>query len=153
MIRQAGEQSYSEADMEFMNGLFRELKGCFPAWGVHLKNTAIQDETKRQWLQSFRENSINSDELVKIGMIQARKQPTDFLPSCGKFAEWCRPKVHHEHRAQEKAAQVPVGRWLTDEGSKARIQAAKEATLEQLRKPSKKLTKEETDAMLKSLDR
>jgi hypothetical protein len=43
--------------------------------------------------------------------------------------------------------------WLTDTGSKARIKAAKEATLEQLRKPSKKLTKEETDAILENLKR
>ena len=139
--------------MEFMNELFRNLKGCFPAWGVHLKNTAIQDETKRQWLQSFRENGINSDELVKLGMIEARKQPTDFLPSPGKFGEWCKPTVHHEHRAQEKAALIPKMNWLEDKGSKARIQSAKDATLATVRNGSKRLTAEETAALLESLKR
>ena len=119
--------------MEFMNELFRNLKGCFPAWGVHLKNTAIQDETKRQWLQSFRENGINSDALVKLGMIEARKQPTDFLPSAGKFVSWCKPTVHWQHRAQEKAAQVPKGRWLTDTGSKERNNAAHKAMMDKFR--------------------
>ena len=116
--RQAGETNFSEYDMDFINGLFRELKGCFPAWAVHLKSTAIQDETKRQWLQSFRENGINSDELVKLGMIEARKQPTDFLPSPGKFGEWCKPTVHHEHRAQEKAALIPYAHRLRRDGAK-----------------------------------
>ncbi len=54
---------------------------------------------------------------------------------------------------KKEAAQVPVGRWLPDHNKQERIKAAKEATLKQLRKPSKKLTKEETDAILKSLDR
>jgi hypothetical protein len=139
--------------MEFVNELFRELKSCFPAWGVAIKSKAQQDETKRQWVKAFQENGINTKELVDIGMKEARKQPTDFFPSTGKFVSWCKPPVHWQHRAQEKAAQVPKGRWLTDTGSKERIKAAKEATLEQLRKPSKKLTKEETDAILANLKR
>lgn len=102
MSQQAGEQSFSEGDLEFINELFRELKGCFPAWAVHLKSAAIQDETKRQWLKSFAENGIDSDELTDKGMIQARKQPTDFFPSPGKFASWCRPPEHWEHVAQAK---------------------------------------------------
>ena len=133
-IRQGGEPSYSEADMEFMNELFRNLKGCFPAWGVHLKNTAVQDETKRQWLQSFRENGINSDALVKLGMIEARKQTTDFLPSPGKFGEWCKPKVHHEHRAQEKAALIPYAHRLRSDGAKVAGRSALDKMKSELNK-------------------
>lgn len=152
-LRQTGQPDFSKADMDFVNELFRELKSCFPAWGVAIKSGAQQDETKRQWVKSFMENRINTPELIEAGMVKARAQPSDFFPSPGKFVEWCRPKVHHEHRAQEKAAQVLRMNWLTDTGSKARIKAAKEATLEQLRKPSKKLTKEETDAILANLKR
>ena len=153
MIRESGLPDLSNDDIDRVNDLFRELKSCFPAWGVAIKSGAQQDETKRQWVKSFMENRINTPELIEAGMVKARAQPSDFFPSPGKFVEWCRPKVHHEHRAQEKAAQVPRMNWLTDTGSKARIKAAKEATLKQLRKPSKKLTKEETDAILKNLKR
>lgn len=152
-IRQTGQSDSFQADSEIINKLFRELKSCFPAWGVSIKTTAQQNETKRQWTISFMENGINSQELIDIGMKEARKHPKDFLIGCGTFVSWCKPAVHWQHRAQEKAAQVPKMRWLEDKGSKARIQAAKEATLEQLRKPSKKLTKEETDAILENLKR
>ena len=152
-LRQNGQSDFSQADTEFVNDLFRELKSCFPAWGVAIKSGAQQDETKRQWVKAFKENGINTKELVEIGMKEARKQPTDFFPSTGKFVSWCKPPVHWAHRTQEKAALIPKMNWLEDKGSVARIKAAAEATLARARAPSKKLTKEETDAMLKSLDR
>lgn len=54
---------------------------------------------------------------------------------------------------KQEAAQVPVGRWLADEGSKARNQEAIDKAVARSKAPIKKLTKEEHDAMLKSLDR
>ena len=89
--------------MDFVNELFRELKSCFPAWGVAIKSKAQQDETKRQWVKAFQENGINTKELVDIGMKEARQQPTDFFPSTGKFGSWCKPAVQWKHRSQEKA--------------------------------------------------
>ncbi len=132
-LRQTGQPDFSKADMDFVNDLFRELKSCFPAWGVAIKSKAQQDETKRQWVKAFQENGINTKELVDIGMKEARKQPTDFFPSTGKFVSWCKPPVHWQHRAQEKAAQVPKMRWLEDKGSKARIQAAKDKAMKIMR--------------------
>ena len=152
-LRQTGQPDFSKADMDFVNELFRELKSCFPAWGVAIKSKAQQDETKRQWVKAFQENGINTKELVDIGMKEARKQPTDFFPSTGKFVSWCKPPVHWAHRAQEKAALIPKMNWLEDKGSKARNKKAKDAVLEKSKAPIKKLTKEEHDAMLKSLDR
>jgi len=129
------------------------LKSCFPAWGVSIKGKAHQDETKRQWVKSFAENGINSQELVEIGMVEARKQPKAFMPSPGEFVSWCKPPVHWQHRAQEKASLIPKMNWLEDKGSKQRIQSAKEATLATVRNGSKRLTAEETAALLESLKR
>lgn len=97
-IRENGQETFNDGDIDLVNDLFRELKSCFPAWGIAIKSIPQQDETKRQWVKSFVENHINSIELIEKGMIQARKQPTDFFPSPGKFVEWCRPKEHFEHR-------------------------------------------------------
>ncbi len=54
---------------------------------------------------------------------------------------------------KQEAAQVPVGRWLTDEGSKARIFAAHDKAIAKSRASSKRLTAEETSALLESLKR
>ena len=132
-LRQTGQPDFSKADMDFVNELFRELKSCFPAWGVAIKSKAQQDETKRQWVKAFQENGINTKELVDIGMKEARKQPTDFFPSTGKFVSWCKPPVHWQHRAQEKAALIPKMNWLEDKGSKARVQAAKDKAMKIMR--------------------
>jgi len=131
MIRETGQVNLSDNDIDFINDLFRELKACFPAWAVHLKSTAIQDETKRQWVQSFRENGINSSDLVQKGMIHARKRPSAFFPAPGEFGEWCKPPQHWAQRAIQKADREnlkPYAR-LTDQGKKERAQAARDAAM------------------------
>jgi len=54
---------------------------------------------------------------------------------------------------KQEAAQVPVGRWITDDNKKARNQEAIDKAVARSKAPINKLTKEEHDAMLKSLDR
>lgn len=80
---------------ELVDSVFIQLGSIFPAWknawrGKNDQETARNiSSVKREWVKSFYENNINSVELVRNGLIMARKSDSDFIPSCGKFVKWC----------------------------------------------------------------
>lgn len=96
-----------------------------------------------------------TDEQIDKGLIAFSDTAAKFIPAATEFKALCRYNGSNREQAafEARAAKIPPKKWLTDTGSKERIKAAKEATLEQLRKPSKRLTKEETDAILENLKR
>lgn len=41
----------------------------------------------------MRESGVNSDLMVKVGMVKARAVREPWLPSPGQFCEWCKPSA------------------------------------------------------------
>lgn len=80
---------------ELVDSVFIQLGSIFPAWknawrGKNDQETARNiSSVKREWVKAFYENNINSVELVRNGLVMARKSDSDFIPSCGKFVKWC----------------------------------------------------------------
>ncbi|MET4862993.1 replication protein P [Morganella morganii] len=71
--------------------LFDNLMQIFPAASsTVLSSPEDISSTKRQWVLAFVENEIASVEQLKAGMRIARRQTSDFWPSCGKFISWCK---------------------------------------------------------------
>lgn len=51
---------------------------------------------KKQWILGFAENGIRSVEQVRQGMKGLRAKTDDFVPSIGKFIQWCKTIDYHE---------------------------------------------------------
>lgn len=94
----SSEQAEKAADL--INRLFKELKGCKPAWSTALKSKELEDETKRQFVKALIENKIRDWSVVEKGLAEARKNTGPFFPSTGEFIQWCLGTGEHwEHKA------------------------------------------------------
>lgn len=51
---------------------------------------------KQQWILGFAENGIRTVEQVRQGMKGLRAKTDDFVPSIGKFIQWCNTIDYHE---------------------------------------------------------
>ena len=99
------EDDYSGGE-KVVNQILVELKGMKTGWRAAFKSQAEVDRYKQQLLKACYEKGINTIELVNIGLEKARDDESDFLPSVGKFTNWCKPKKpreHHEHQAMTMA--------------------------------------------------
>ncbi|HEY3983056.1 replication protein P [Cedecea sp.] len=77
--------------VKLVDALFDNLIRLFPA-ARHTVLATPGDVVamKRQWILAFAENNITTVEQVRAGVRMARRQDSDFWPSCGKFIGWCR---------------------------------------------------------------
>lgn len=82
------EQLSQNAD-QFINWLFDELAGTFPAWKSAFESQQAITTAKRIWFETLSENKIKRTE-IQNGLRQARKSNKPFLPSVGQFIEWCK---------------------------------------------------------------
>lgn len=82
-----------------VNGLFKSLFAAKTGWraSFNTKDPVELDQAinllKKTWVKAFAENGINTPEQLQCGMKQVRKDPSQFLPSVGKFIEWCKPRA------------------------------------------------------------
>lgn len=87
-------EEFSPDDGRIINMLFNGLEVIFSAWSSQLPVDAEQrrrflDERKRQWLRGLKENNINTEEHIQVGLQRARQEPSNFPPSIGTFIQWC----------------------------------------------------------------
>jgi hypothetical protein len=92
-------------------------------------------------MQAFLDEGIRTQGQIEFGMIKARKQVSDFIPSPGQFIEWCKPTpemlglpplaaAHREAVRNAHPSMAGQGRWSHD----AVWHAAKECGFESLNK-------------------
>ena len=73
----------------FINWLFEELAGTFPAWKSAFDSQQSITTAKRIWFEALSENKIKRSE-IEQGLREARKSTNPFLPSVGQFIAWCK---------------------------------------------------------------
>ena len=73
----------------FINWLFEELAGTFPAWKSAFDSQQSITTAKRIWFEALSENKIKRSEISQ-GLREARKSTNPFLPSVGQFIAWCK---------------------------------------------------------------
>lgn len=73
----------------FINWLFEELAGTFPAWKSAFDSQQAITTAKRIWFEALSENKIKRSEISQ-GLRMARKSTNPFLPSVGQFIAWCK---------------------------------------------------------------
>ncbi|WP_392559328.1 replication protein P [Orbus mooreae] len=81
-------KNYEYYEKEF-NEIFKSLKGIFPSMSNIIRTQQEYDTLRREWISAFVENGLNLSQ-VEAGLVMARKQNSDFLPSVGKFISWCK---------------------------------------------------------------
>ena len=74
-----------------INQLFRQLRSIRTAWRQAWPDAKAYKESKATWLQAFIEKGICTQEQIDIGLIRCRAEPSDFIPSVGKFIQGCVP--------------------------------------------------------------
>jgi hypothetical protein len=74
-----------------INQLFRQLRSIRTAWRQAWPDKKSYVESKATWLKAFIENGICTQEQIDIGLIRCRAEPSDFIPSVGKFIQGCVP--------------------------------------------------------------
>lgn len=73
--------------------VFEQLKSIFPAWQYAWKDARAIDAAKVEWVKAFLEGNVNTIEQLREGFKHARASESDFLPSSGKFVQWCNKSV------------------------------------------------------------
>lgn len=97
--------SQNEKAASLINRLFKELKGCKPAWSAALKTKEFEDEAKRQYVKALVESNIRDWSVVEKGIAKARRHTGAFFPSTGEFVEWCLGEDEHFERARIRNSQ------------------------------------------------
>lgn len=85
------QQEQAHATGKVINQLFRQLRSIRTAWRQAWPDKKSYMESKATWLQAFIENGICTQEQIDIGLIRCRAEPSDFIPSVGKFIQGCTP--------------------------------------------------------------
>lgn len=77
---------------ELINRLFRDIRDCCPAWRQAWSSKQGLADAKLTWVTAFIENGISDwDNQIENGLRRLRVDPSDFVPSPGKFIGWCQP--------------------------------------------------------------
>jgi len=76
---------------EVVNGLFRRLRGIFPAWRQAWPSTEALDAAKAEWIKEFAAEGIRTLEQIEFGIQKCRKLKKPFAPSVGEFIAMCVP--------------------------------------------------------------
>lgn len=110
-----------------VNKLFREIRGARSGWRQAWPDTKALDEARVSWLKTFLENGISDwDNQVAYGMQQLRAEPSDWVPSPGKFVTWCQPTpevlglpslaaAYAEALSKSHPAMAAAARWTCPE--------------------------------------
>lgn len=76
---------------EVVNGLFRRLRGIFPAWRQAWPSTEALAAAKEEWIKEFASEGIRTLEQIEFGIEKCRKLKKPFAPSVGEFIAMCTP--------------------------------------------------------------
>ena len=81
----------NEEVASFINWLFDELQGIFPAFKQAWPSQPDFEKVKRVWTLAFTESDLKSMNQVKIGLRRFRASPNPFVPTAGQFIAMCKP--------------------------------------------------------------
>lgn len=102
-------QDQSHAVEVLINRLFREIRNARPAWRQAWGTKEARSSAKVTWVLALVEARVlDWDRQIEHGLRGLRAEPSDFVPSPGKFIEWCRPSpealgLQSVERAYEEA--------------------------------------------------
>lgn len=97
---------------ELINRLFREIRDARPAWRQAWPTTQALESSKVTWIKALFEGGITDwESQVEVGLRRLRAEPSDFVPSPGKFVEWCAPTAESLGLPAAEAAYAEACRY------------------------------------------
>lgn len=91
---------------EVVNGLFRRLRGIFPAWRQAWPSTEALAAAKEEWIKEFAAEGIRTIEQIEFGIEKCRKLKKPFAPSVGEFIAMCQPTP------EDFGMPAPAAAWI-----------------------------------------
>lgn len=92
-----------------INYVFQGLCGAKPSWRGGFKTEQDVDIYKQALALAFAENCITDPTMVLKGLAEARKDvESPFMPSTGKFLEWCKPGIIREYHVSKIPRELSV---------------------------------------------
>lgn len=79
----------NDTGAELFNEFFKRLKTHYPAWRQQLKSQEEHDMFKQELAKTLFDNRINTQEQLNIGLDNASKDKSSWLPAAGAFLEMC----------------------------------------------------------------
>ena len=89
----AAPRQLDEAAARVINGVFREIQSCCPAWKQAWLDDAALAAAKKSWTKGFMAAGIRSLDQVRFGIEWLRLRPDPWVPSCGEFVAHCQPSA------------------------------------------------------------
>ena len=83
--------SISDDAKIIIDDIFKELKGSCSAYGITMRTPEDESMVKKVWTKAFIEAGLVDLAAVKRGLRRVRHDPSDYIPSVGKFISWCKP--------------------------------------------------------------
>ena len=83
--------SISDDAKIIIDDIFKELKGSCSAYGITMRTPEDESMVKKVWTKAFIEAGLVDLAAVKRGLRRVRHDPSDYIPSVGKFIGWCKP--------------------------------------------------------------
>lgn len=83
--------SISDEAKAIIDDIFKELKGSCSAYGITMRTPEDESMVKKVWTKAFIEAGLVDLAAVKRGLRRVRHDPSDYIPSVGKFINWCKP--------------------------------------------------------------
>jgi len=107
-----------------INDIFKSLRAVFPTFRLTFPDDESLRVGKKVWVKTLLEGKITSLSQIAVGMRRARASG-DFMPSAGKFAEWCRPTAEDLGLPSREAAYAEaignLGQIITAKWSHAAV--------------------------------
>ncbi len=82
--------TFTEEDCEFIEKLFKNLTGIFPAFRQAWPDDEIYDQAKLEWMKAFKQVGLNQQTMIQRGIERFRIMGKAFVPTPGEFIEMCK---------------------------------------------------------------
>lgn len=109
-------QSINDNAKDLIDRAFESLKTIFPAWRRALPNQTAIDSYKAQLVKGMLEQGVRTEPMIRAGLSRARYEPSDFMPSVGKFLMWCKPSLEAYGLPDSKTAADEFIRGVRQDG-------------------------------------
>ena len=78
--------------MQYVDQIFDRIRMSKTGWKAAFCNAAEVQGYKQAMRDALIYSNVTSHDVVSSAIIKAIIDPSDFMPSVGKFADWCKPE-------------------------------------------------------------
>jgi hypothetical protein len=81
--------------MQYVDQIFDRIRMSKTGWKAAFCNAEEVQGYKQAMRDALIYSNVTSHDVVSNAIIKAIIEPNDFMPSVGKFVDWCKPERKH----------------------------------------------------------